>query len=62
MSKALLGTRFRKEEEKGETGTIYIEPSGDERNIPWVAVETEISLLNLIVKLQSISILFEQSL
>jgi hypothetical protein len=32
MSKALLGRRFRKEEEKGETGTIYIEPSR-ERNI-----------------------------
>ena len=32
ISKALLGTRFRKEEEKGETGTIYIEPSR-ERNV-----------------------------
>jgi hypothetical protein len=47
----LLGTRFRKEEEKGETGTIYIETSGEERNIPRVAVETEISLLNFLIKL-----------
>jgi len=29
---ALLGTRFRIEKEKGETGTIYIEPSR-ERNV-----------------------------
>ena len=30
---ALPDTRFRIEEEKGETG-IYIEMSGEERNIP----------------------------
>jgi hypothetical protein len=47
----LLGTRFRIEEEKGETG-IYIEMSGEERNIPRVAEETEIQLLNLLIKLQ----------
>jgi hypothetical protein len=40
-----------------------IETSGEEeRNIPWVAVETEISLPNLIVKLRSISTFFEQCL
>ena len=32
MSKALLGRRFRKEEENGRTGTINIEPSR-ERNV-----------------------------
>jgi hypothetical protein len=33
---AFHGTRFRIEEEKGQTGTIYIEPSG-ERNVGLLA-------------------------
>ena len=34
----------------------------EERNIPWVAVEIEIPLLNLIITLRSISIYVEQCL